>query len=438
MTDTYQLLAQAHGIGTVDPRDRYKKYYINDLPVMITNDNKILCIPNSNEAKHIGITGSSSSGKSLSMNTMMDFEYWMLNRPCIEINDMQQETFEQSLSCKNQVFEKVFRKINVKPFPLPMVYVYPSTKTCRITEKRLPHIKITMPVAEIVEHLEEFYGLEGTRKYYQSKLDEFKDCQTEDDILLLIDEILPPDDKMAKNMNFKLKAIFYEIFNDNIMSITNPEAPSFLELKMDNISYKNYPLHVLIRAGLIPSIQTSDIRNYDFFATFMKFIVSSLYNQKYEDESFFKHTLLSLYVSEIDKLWNGVNNGDLIKKEIGLCGTNGRMAGIGLRWNTQNYESVPSTIRNNTKYLFVLRKNDSKEVNVINKDFNIPKSMQGDILTLKTDPNIGLFECVALTTEKFVLYDMSTGKKEYTNDAIRGTMIPPFAHHRKPNTKWSD
>ncbi|KKM04078.1 hypothetical protein LCGC14_1767830 [marine sediment metagenome] len=78
-----------------------------------------------------------------------------------------------------------------------------------------------------------------------------------------------------------------------------------------------------------------------------------------------------------------MNNGNLIKQSLGLVGTNGRAARIGMIWATQSYGKVSDSIRDNTKYLFVSRMKDAKEVNEVKKDFQIPKSMEKDILKLK-------------------------------------------------------
>ena len=117
----------------------------------------------------------------------------------------------------------------------------------------------------------------------------------------------------------------------------------------------NYSFQTLLKAGLVPSIQTSDLRNHEFFSAYISFIVDALYRNQYEDPHF-KERVISLFVDEIDKLFLG-HNGVLVKKSLNLIGTNGRSARIGLRWSTQNYGAVPDSIRTQTKYLFVLPNN---------------------------------------------------------------------------------
>ena len=135
-------------------------------------------------------------------------------------------------------------------------------------------------------------------------------------------------------------------------------------------------------------------------------------------------------------LWKGKHKlRGLVKSSLCLIGTNGRAARIGLRWSTQHYENVPDQIKGNTKYLFVSRKSHAKEVNEIRRDFDIPKGMDKDILNLKTEPKKGLFEVVALTTEKFVLYDLTTGKITYSSNAHKGYLIPSQARHHVPNVE---
>lgn len=431
MISNNELKGRIFGMGMVNQSTRYKDLEIKDIPIMITGDNKILCIPNTSEVKHCGMTGQTGTCKSVFMNSMISWDHWVSKRCCINLNDFQKETFEYSLPTDS--FVEILEKINVKPCPNPLVYVFPSTKTIQIEEKdrRFPIIQMTLPLEEVIKNIEYYYKLDKSKVYLGNLMEELIECNSIGEIRSVIEENLPEKHVMMK---FKIMNIFEALFNNNMLNVSVPEAPAFLEYTdKKNNRYYNTTIQTLMRAGFIPSIQTSDLRNHEYLSAYMSFIVESIYKSQYED-IYFKNKSVSLFVDEIDKLWLG-NNGSLIKKSLNLIGTNGRSARIGLRWSTQNYGAVPDQIRTQTKYLIVSRKANSKEVNEIKKDFQIPKSMDKDILNLKTDPKNGIFEVVALTTERFCLYDISTGKMSYSTGAHKGYLIPPMAMHHRPDHK---
>jgi len=374
-----------------------------------------------------------NSCKSLFVNTQLSWHYWMLERDCIIFNDFQKETQEWSLPTNTESFIKIFKRINAKPCPSKIVYIYPSTKTLLIDkkDKRFPLLKMSLPVEEIIKNIENYWKLDKSKVYLGNIKEELKGCNSMGEIEAVLEESFPERNQRA--MKFKMKSIFQDLFENNMLEVTVPEAPAFLEFHQGEVIYTNYTIQTILRAGLIPSIQTFDLRTQDYFSAYMSFIVNSIYQNQYEDPYFKKRTI-SLFVDEIDKLWRG-NNGGLIKKSLGLIGTNGRAARIGMIWATQSYGKVDDSIRDNTKYLFVARMKDSKEVNEIKKDFQIPKSMEKDILKLKKDPIKGLFEIVAVTTEKFALYDLDTGKKTTSSEAKKGFLIPPMALHMRPGNK---
>lgn len=424
-----ELKVRAFGLGFVNPESRYEKKEIEDIPVMITNENEILCIPNTNETKHIGVSGMTGTLKSMFLNALLSWDYWLIKNCCINLNDFQKETFEWGQPSHSYKF--ILDRFHIAPCPTPMIYVFPSTKTLQIDEKdkRFPITKMSLPVREAIENVRNYWSLDKSEKYLVNIMDELVECSSIKEIKSIIDEAFP--DKHQSGMRFKLLNIFQTFFNNKMLNVSVPEAPAYLEYKDKyGYSYSNLTIQTLIRAGFVPSIQTTDLRNQEYFSAYMSFIVESLYNNQYED-NYFKNKRLSLYVDEIDKLWQG-HNGELIKSKLGLIGTNGRAARIGMRWSTQHYEKVPDQIRGNTKYLFVSRKSDAKEVNEIKKDFDIPKEMDKTILNLITDASRGIFQMVAVSTEPFVVYDIETGIKRYTSEAKMGVLIPPQANHRVP------
>jgi hypothetical protein len=427
-----EYLVRVFGPGMINPRTQYKNLQIKDIPIMITDEGQLLCIPYSNEVKHIGITGMTGTLKSVFINSQMGWHYWLLGRTCLNLNDYQKETFEQSLPTQSYLQQLKF--LNISPCPTPMVYVFPSTKSLEIENKdyRFPLIKMTLPLEEAVRKIENFYKLDKSKVYINNIIDELCECSSMEEITELIEEKFP--EKEQKLQRTKLLNIFGSLFNNQIINVANPGAPAVLEYQDgDGNRYRNFTIQTLLRAGLVPSIQTSDLRTQSYFSAYMAFVVDTLYQNQYKDK-FFRNKTISLFVDEIARLWEG-DNGKLIEESLGRIGTNGRMARIGLIWSTQHYEKVPTTIRHNTKYLFISRKSDAKEVNEIRKDFDIPKSMDKDILNLVSDPVKGIFELVAVTTEKFVLYDLETGNRSYTSISKKGKLIPPMARHRVPGVE---
>ncbi len=429
MVTNNELMVRAFGMGMVNPQTRFKKLIVKDIPLMVTQDEQLLCIPNTPEAKHIGITGMTGTCKSLLLNALLSWDYWLMERSCINLNDFQKESFEQSLPTDS--FLPILKKINMEPCPTPMIYVFPSTETLQVEKKdrRFPLIKMTLPIEEVIKNIEYYYKLDKSKVYLGNLMEELVECNSIGEIRAVIEGNIPEKHAM---MRYKLMNIFESLFNNNMLNVSVPEAPAFLEYENKYKGrYYNFTIQTLMRAGLVPSIQTSDLRNQEYFSAYMSFLVSSIYKDQFNDP-YFKNKTISLFVDEIDKLWLGYN-GEIIKKSLKLIGTNGRAARIGLRWSTQHYSQIPDHIRGNTKYLFVSRKSHAKEVNEIRRDFNIPKSMDKDILNLKIDAKKGVFEIVALTTERFILYDIMTGKKTYSSGAQKGYLIPPIAMHHRPD-----
>lgn len=438
MIDKLKLAqAELFGESMFNFEDKYSKVFINHVPVMITDNNKVLCIPTDKELFHIGITGATGKGKGIVGNNLLGWEYWLMKRHCMILNDFQRETFEQSLPCFNKIFQENLKIINARPTPLPLVYVYPSNKHLRIgkEEAMFPHIKMSIPTRALIQEIEKYYKLDKSAKYFTANIDKFLECRDLEEIDEALKEIIEENVKEYKNkrslenMMFKIRTVFKNIFDEMITDNSSPEAPAFINIRNGKGEiYNNLVIQSLIFAKVIPSIQTSDIRSKSWFSAYMSFIVESIYEDKFRD-AFLKEVTVSMYVPEIDKMWKE-ENGKLIKESLGLLGTNGRRVGIGLRWDAQDYDSIPDSIRSNTPYLFVLRKSDSKEVNGIVKDYNISKDVQDQILSLESDPKKALFECVALTTNRFILYDQRSGQTTSTNTPQRGRLITPMAHHR--------
>jgi hypothetical protein len=430
-----EIKSRVFGIGFMNPSIRFQKKYVEDIPVMISG-NYLVCIPKTDEVRHWGVIGISGSCKSLFLNAQLSFRYWFQDRTCILLNDFQRETFDWNLECRNDEFIKVFNLIGLNPCSTPMVYVFPSTSTLIIDskEEKFPITKMTIPIDYVVKNIEQFHTLDKSKLYLGNIKEELSECTSMQEIKEVLEENFP--DKEQKLMKFKMLSVFEDLFQNKVLNVSSPESPAFLEYRRGDEKYLNTIIQTLMRAGLVPSIQTSDLSNQEFLSPYMSFIVKTIYeNQSYD--KYFKKVTINLFVDEIDKLWLNKENGKIIKKYIGLIGTNGRMSRIEIGWATQdsNYEQVPKQIIGNTKYLTVAKLSDPKYISELKKEFFIPKELAEDMLRLKSEPEKGLFEVIFLAKEKYVLYDLTNGNKTESNEPRKGFIIPPVAGHRVPYKK---
>lgn len=446
--DRSQILkAELWGEGMLSPKDKYHLISLKHIPVMITNNQEVLCIPDYSEGFHIGITGMSSKGKGILGQTFLDFEYNMKKIPSLILNDFQTETFENSLPCTNQVFLNNNRLINSKPYGLPIVYVFPSHKKLHIdeTKKLFPHIKMSIPSRAVIMSIENYFKLDKSAKYFSAYINEFLECKTMDDVKnalkkMINENVLDQKNRSSlENMAFKIETIFKNIFNEGFTDNSAQDSHAILNVRAKGLEsyydnegyYNNFTIQSLMAIGLIPSIQTSEIKSKPWFSAYMSFIVSSIYEDKIKDP-YFKDKFIRLYIPEIDKLGRG-ENGKLINSELNLIGTNGRTIGISILWDAQDYNNVDDDIKANTSYLFVLRKANSDEVKGIRADWGeANKEMEKVILNLETNARRGEFPCVAFTNREFVLCDLRTGKSRRTSRPQVGKLLTPLSQHRNP------
>lgn len=433
-----EIKTRVLGAGFMNPNTRYQKKLVDDIPLMISG-NYLVCIPKTDEVRHVGIIGMTGSCKSLFVNAQLSYRYWLQNRACAYINDFQRETFEWNLECKNEEFIKVFSLIGLNPCPTPLVFVFPSTKTLVIDskEEKFPTIKMTIPVDYAIKNIEQFHNLDRSKLYLGNIKEELIQCTSMQEIKEVLEETFPDKDESGnktsmRGMRFKMLNVFDDLFKNKMLNVSSPESPAYLEYRRGDEKYINTTIQTIMRAGLVPSIQTSDLCNQDFFSPYMAFIVNTIYENQYYD-NYFKKVTVNLFIDEIAKLWGNKDNGNIIRSVIGLIGTNGRMARIELIWATQHYDQIPRVqIRSNTKYLIVARQPDSKAVLEIKKDFAIPKELADEMVNLKSEPDKGLFEVIFLCNEKYVLYDLTNGNKTESREPRKGFLVPPVASHRTP------
>lgn len=408
---------------------RYKKIFMEEIPIMITEDDTLVCIPKDNEVFACAICGTSGSGKTLMLNRFHTFlrKHWDCNVAIM--NDISEETYNWSKYMKNQRFNRLNEVLlQQNPFGSSIVYLFPNTSTIKIPEDMIhhPHLKIVLPFDEIIEDIGKYvkgvnpeFDLGKSGIYINDIKDELKECDTPLQVEACLREKLP-EEKGFREMKIKILTAFQSLFKEEILDLTNkpPEFHSYLRL--EGTDFISNPITTIMKAGHIPSLITSDLSTKKYSDEYLSYYIKSLFQNNLKDFGKQKTFLLFDELASICK-----REDDSISQAIGQVAARGRINNIGLIYVTQFYNKIPTCVKGaKLNYLFTFSHSDSDIISEISSDFDLDKTMKSQIKNLKK------FQVIGMTRNKFVFYSC-TGQRWEDNRPVIGTILFPLADHKK-------
>lgn len=415
----------------LDEKDRFKEIPITDIPVMISEGGEIICIPKDDEVFSAAFVGSSGQGKTLMANFLIGNLYHQHKYNVAILNDLSEETYAWSEPMTNTKFAEYTNWwINQIPCPSPLVYVFPHTNTMEIPDNKLHYknyVKTALPFQEILDNLEFFlegvlsdFDLGKSGNYINEIKDDLAECETPQQVKDVLMEKLPGGEKKGfEAMRAKIFNAFNNLFKEEILDITNPECHTYLKIKHPK-EYVGNPFSVIMKAGGIPTLITSDIVNKRYKSVFFSYYIDHLFKNNLKD---FPRERTYLYFDELRTVCE--KDDEPASRSIGNVAARGRINNIGLLYATQFYDKIPNSVKGaKLNYCFCFRHNNQKILAEISSDFDLDKKDREKIKNLK------VFECLALTNKRFIAY--LDGDKYEITKPVKGHIIYPIANHLKP------
>jgi len=413
------------------PRDysNIKKVEINDLPVMLTRDGKVVCIPKTPEMGLITAVGLTGHGKTMLAGFLIDNIYWNWGDNICILNDSQDETLCWSEPNDVPDFTYTLKKIYQKPMPLPIIYLFPNSENFDSKEAILKDknsIIISVPFTEVMGNIDKYVpGLGASEKYLLEKKAELLEAQSEEELFNIIDSI----DTGNKGMDAvarKIRAAFKKLIDEEILNISDPTRPSYLKIKRDVKTEDDgkifNPFVAILKAECIPSLITSDLYIAKYKDAIFSYYIRELFHEALKGELKGKRTWL--YFDELTWVIHADQRKTSPETENALANvaSRGRNNGISLIYATQSYNEIPRAIRSQTKYAIIFKHKDKEQAKGICDDFGIPKTMRDEIIGLKK------FEAIIATTEYLVCYRGS--EKTIEKGPFKGVVFPPLHKNR--------
>lgn len=407
----------------------YTNIPIKDIPFMISSDGAVVCIPRLPEMGVISVIGLTGSGKTLVAGLILDNMFWTWGDYIGIINDSQEETFSWSEPCSYPEFKAKHRAINQTAYPLPMVYLFPKSSEFYMNNLALKDknsVCISIPFEDIINNLPKYIPDigEASSQYLNEKKNELLDCQTNDELMEVINSINVGTSGM-KEVVHKLKTRFKNLIEHGILNLEDRGIPSYLTAYSADLKteyYKGNPFTAVMMCECIPSFVTSDLYVQRYKDAIFSYYLESIFQENLRGAM--KGKRVWLYFDELTKVIHANPRYSNPETELALANvaSRGRNNGISLIYATQNYNEIPKSIRSQTKFGIIFRHKDKDQTTMLKGDFAFDKLEQDMILNLKK------YEALAVTTEYFVCYK---GNKVWQESKpILGTIIPALHNNR--------
>jgi intein/homing endonuclease len=341
------------------------------------------------------------------------------------LNDSSRETGTWNLPNQDIDQINILKRLNERPLPLPCVYLHPLVR--ENYEKLFMGdvgFDVTIPFKEIVDNHKEYLNLKESARYFTKIAAELRNCKTQKEAQSLFDDLILHFQIPPQTAN-KIRAEFDTLFDSKMTDIsTEGQAPWSTSKRKGKIFN---PLTASLHAGVLPVLETEFVSNYrQLLSIYFTYFVKDIFNRQKQDPDFLEEKSEVLLV--IDEAHNISQKGLITGADrlLRRCVREGRPRRLGTLLATQKFNELPDVIKDNTTYLICF-KNVGEASEIVNQ-YNMGKHM------VNTIRDLGKHECIAYTTEHFVVYDSNGNKrKSKLNEVFIGKTLPPYSQHKKPN-----
>lgn len=401
----------------------------DEIPIMITEENELLCIKLEKDVFHVGGVGSTGTGKTLSIHSLIDRIFWRTENKVAILNDSVNQCFTWRKPCTTPAWESVLARYNETPRGLPVAVFVPNHKNITdIPFEEQMAFREAISWEWMVHNWRAFldgspWELGMTEKYFTRFKNEFlKAYKLEDLQNFFYDK--GDSKEIQKNSVDKINATLADMWAKEFID-RSTKIVSKWQFKTPEDHFEEDPFVGCLRVGFVPVLNTVNLKDQHYHPQYTKYKIDQV-----------RHYQLSIPTGKRKKMWLFIDEiGDIYKKgnEKTVAGrklvetvTQGRNFQLGCMYTIQNYTQIDPEIRNNTGYFFCFKMKSAEEGRSIAKNLGFDKAVGESLTSLPTG------QCVLCSNDReFVLYT-PYGERYRATGAFRGEVLPPLSMHYRP------
>lgn len=432
-----KVMDRARGIEV----EETKYLPIKEIPLLLSESNELVCLPEGHDESVIGIVGERGKGKTFAINSISGRIYWKGHKNIAFINDRYRQTLQIATPISEPMFIQQLRRVREHPLPMPMVWLYPSTDTMKESrifgnEIGLGHL-ISFPFNAAVDDYDNFFkgkkewDLGQTAPILRLIAEELHDAKDMNDITEAIEKATIDKEMSSKynipnNSKGKVLRVMNDVFNQKMLDISTGVPSRWKIMDKRTGDTREYsPITACMACKLVPSLMTSSLFTKHYYPQYMKYLLDDLFNAQTGDDYFDNNKIVTyLIVDEITNIASTTNK-SVAQESLVKCVTEGRPNRIGFVYTTQNYSVIDRRIRENTTHVLAFKL--KKEAKIVGNDFSMEKHQEEDLMNLQK------FEAMALTTDKFIIYNQQGERRESEpGEVFKGFVLPPVCEPSPP------
>lgn len=440
-------------------QEEEKRIIIPEIPVVLADDGRLVCLPHTRDLPKIGIFGAPGKGKTLVLHALADLVHWKWKKRCIIANDnVSFQTKSWGLPWDNEKHKEFIKKLEIighTTIPLPCVYLFQNTNDLIDVElENEVSYRTSLPFKDIISSPAFFFkdveNLGASEKYLTGLIynDEGKIrpdglfyAKSINDVINLINEQttveqgkLLDSGQLVEQMvvykipndsvRAKLASLFQEIWNLKIFDINTQISSKWIVQMPDGTRNALFPWRACLYSNLIPVQVTNHIIHNKYFPAYYNFMLNDLFNMQQEPLNKKNEIELWVFLDEIHSLFNHTSIFNKIKEMM----KQGRPNRVAFVYATQYFGDISPDIELITDYIISFQQTTTEGKKIL-ENFD---AMRHQVKLIRMLPKYHAM-IAGKSGNPLIVYD-TEGKKEMYDDGtpFKGIIFPSVSQHSAP------
>jgi hypothetical protein len=356
---------------------------ISEIPIIITADNEIVCIPKEDDVQKIVSTGSSGGGKSVMHSRILIQAYYKWNSKIIMLNDFMGQFHSRALPNQIGGIGIDHQLLGEGGCGIPVIQFYITAPQMNILEETQDiNFKLSIPFKTFMENRKLFtdnikdWDFQATGSYIDANKQLFCLCKNLEDIKAVYEANIDFGRKSTEaktSMITKHMSKWKYIFQDGFLDISSGVTSKNWKLYKNNkLVYEGHPILCCLEANLVPNLVTQFAANTESFRNVITYYMQMIMQyQRMKPEN--SKTTIILEADEMATIYQqhaGMDI-DIATKTFNKLANMGRFQNFGFLINIQSYLDLHNNVTNNITHLIVTKIGRNEEMNRICKDCGI-------------------------------------------------------------------